>query len=304
MEYVSTAMPDSLSVKGIFTVFHPVLSLKGTGNGESHNFPEIIYVIRGEHTIIIDEAEYTLKGGQMIIYAPGAHHRSKAPSEAEASIISFEADSKTLPFLYNKIITLSPSQKKVFSGIIEDGVKSFKKRDPSSQVGGMILKEDAEEYTLQRMKKQLEFFLIDIHKNCLSEALPKSSKSRHWDAEFESAVEFLKRNICSNLSLSEIAEGCSMSVSKLKLLFREKYGGGPINYFIELKIEKAKQLIDEGNLNLTEIAESLGFNALFFTSVQKNDGYLTVKIFPNHKLIKSGQRCQARHLCPFAFLFN
>ena len=57
-----------------------------------------------------------------------------------------------------------------------------------------------------------------------------------------------------------------MSVSKLKLLFREKYGGGPINYFIELKIEKAKQLIDEGNLNLTEIAESLGFNSLHYFS--------------------------------------
>jgi AraC-like DNA-binding protein len=59
-----------------------------------------------------------------------------------------------------------------------------------------------------------------------------------------------------------------MSVSKLKMLFREKHGGGAIAYFIELKIDEAKRLIRKGNMNFSEIASSLGFNSLHYFSRQ------------------------------------
>ena len=59
-----------------------------------------------------------------------------------------------------------------------------------------------------------------------------------------------------------------MSVSKLKLLFREKAGTGPIDYWIRLRIERAQELIRQGTMNYTEIAESLGFASLHYFSRQ------------------------------------
>ena len=91
-------------------------------------------------------------------------------------------------------------------------------------------------------------------------------KAARWSAEFEAAVEFLAAHISENLTLAEIADGCSMSVSKLKMLFREKCSGGPINYFNSLKMEKAKEMIREGKLNFTEIADRLGFASLHYFS--------------------------------------
>ena len=58
MKYVSTAIPDALSVKGIFTVVSPILSSVKRGVGESHAFPEIFFVARGRHTVEVDGFEF------------------------------------------------------------------------------------------------------------------------------------------------------------------------------------------------------------------------------------------------------
>ena len=263
MKYVGTSIPDSLSVKSIITVLRPNLSNAVTkGPGEAHDFPEIIFIDSGRHIIIIDGIDYELKTGQALIYAPNAHHISKSSSLSKASIISFEADSEILPTLYNKVLTLSEVQIQTFSHIIEDGIKCFAPREPGAEVGGMILKEGVSAYELQKIKKQLEFVLIDIHKN-LTEA---NEKKQTGSDEFERAVDFLKGKIHESLTRAEIAMGCSMSVSKLKILFRENCGTGPINYFIDLKLKEAKRLIKETSMNFTEIAELLGFNSLHYFS--------------------------------------
>lgn len=264
-EYISTQIPDSLSVTGIYTVLTADLSRKPSGLGESHNFPEIFYLSRGSHTLGIDGKEYLLKAGQMIIYAPGAVHKTITPSSSEASIISFDISGSNLDGLYNRIITLNGAQKQIFKSIFDVAVDCFEGRKPGGTIGGMILKAGVGDHVLQKIKKQLEYFLVDIY-NATLDGVQKSAKDLRWDSEFERAVEFLKSNVSKNLTLSEIAEGCSVSVSKLKMLFRERRGTGPINLFNELKIEKAKELINEGKLNFTEIADSLGFSSLHYFS--------------------------------------
>ena len=237
MKYVSTAISDSLSVNGIFTVFKPDLSQpKIALGGESHDFPEIIYVENGRHTVIVDGVEYRLFGGQALMYAPGAHHIAKEPSTASAYIISFESDSPLITKLSNRIITLNSTQKNVFLSIIEDGKKCFESRSSLEQnIGGMILKQDANEFVLQRIKKQLEFFLIDIYNS--ENASQESSKTKK---DLNEVTEFLSENIEKRLTLADVANGCSMSVSKLKMLFRKNHGTGVIDYFINLKINRAK----------------------------------------------------------------
>lgn len=262
MRYVSTEIRDSLSVNGIFTVLKPDLADPGVlKRGEAHDFPEIIYLEKGRHVLIIDGKEYELSSGQMIMYAPGSHHISKAPSSSRASIISFESTSPMIAELSNRVLALSENQKSMFLSIIEDGLRCFERRAPGASVGGMILKEGAKEYTLQRIKKQLEFFLIDLYNAEVADAIPSRSKE-----EFTATLAFLEKSLEKQLTLTDIAAECSMSVSKLKLLFRENYGGGPIDCFIEMKINKAKQLIKKGRLNLTEISEALGFASLHYFS--------------------------------------
>ena len=264
-DYISTALPESVMVSGIVKVLLHTFSGVASGKGESHDFPEIQYINKGRHNVVVDGVEYTLNAGQMILYPPNAYHTSSKHYGAEASIISFRADTKALEPIFNKTITLTPSQKQTFLQIIEAGLNCFRKRrgtEIQTKKGGMVLKDTADERTLQRLKKQLEFFLIDL----CSEVVKDQNSKNKWDMEFEKLVSFLNDNITQNLTLDDIAEECGMSVSKLKLLFRETSAGGPIDYFIGLKVNKAKEMIREGTLNLSQIAEALGFSSLHYFS--------------------------------------
>ena len=266
MRYESTALPDAMSVDGIYTVLKVDFSKIGVGKGESHDFPEMSLITRGKHYGILDGKENERVRGQLVIIAPGRFHKSARPSDSEALIISFASSSPALEDLYNRPLSLSPSQERTFRAIVEDGLGLFCYRAPGSDVRGMVLKEDADQGKLYKMKKELELFLIELHR-CFAEGKnAESKKDKHRTADFNRAVSFLSEHIGENLTLSEIAAGTQMSISKLKLLFREKSGGGAVNYFIEMKIEKAKELIRDGQMNFTEIAESLGFNSLHYFS--------------------------------------
>lgn len=261
MTYVGTELSDKLSVNSIFTVLKPILISPKT-LGESHDFPEIFYLASGSCTISVDGVAHNLKAGQMIVYAPGAHHQILCHTVAAPYIISFASDSVALPELYNRTINLNILQKELITDIIDDAVVYFKGRAPGDTIRGMILKDGVPEYALQKIKKQLEFFLIDI----LKATTQTASVSQRLDKDFHVVTEFLKKNLYRSLTLDEIANRCSMSVSKLKLLFRKKHGNGPINYFIELKIEEAKRLLRDGKMNCTEISAKLGFASLHYFS--------------------------------------
>ena len=88
MNYVSSAFPDALSVKGIFTVLYRDFSARKHVTGEAHDFPEIIYIIKGKHPLYLDSKPYELREGEMMIYAPGAYHERRGRSDASAYIIT------------------------------------------------------------------------------------------------------------------------------------------------------------------------------------------------------------------------
>ena len=269
MQYMGTEMSDAISVSAIYTVLRPDLTSHYPGRGEAHPFPEIIFLERGRHCLRIDGVDYTLGAGQMLIYAPNSYHESGGirPVLAEAAILTFDATSDFLPSLYNRVLTLTQHQKQMLGAIIDEGVGYFCGREARDGVGGMMLREGVAPSRLWGLRKQIELFLIDVYKAETDAGLGRGKTAR-WDAEFRDAVAFLQENLAASLSLSQIAAGCSMSVSKLKLLFREKAGTGPIDYLIKLRIERAQHLIRKGEQNFTEIAEALGFASLHYFSRQ------------------------------------
>ena len=267
MKYIGTAITDALSVKEIYTILRPNISLTYPGCGESHPCPEIFYLSKGHHTLLIDKREYSLDEGQMIVYAPNAYHEASQyrPILAQAAVLTFDADSEILNSLYNTVITLTPKQRDHLSSIVDEGMGYFCWSEQSNNVRGMFLREGVDPAELWGLKKQIELFLIDVYQTHANPT-QTTGKDARWSTEFSMAVSFLKDNLTTPLTLEQIAHACSMSVSKLKLLFREKAGMGPIDYLIGLRIEHARHLIREGNLNFTEIAEQSGFTSLHYFS--------------------------------------
>lgn len=267
MKYKGTVLTDALSVKEIFSVLRPDICRTYPGRGEAHPFPEIFYLSRGKHTLLIDKKEYSLEGGQMVIYAPDSFHEASRyrPQNAEVSVLSFDAESEILSSMYNTVITLTAGQRARLASIVEEGVGYFYYTPESTGFSGMSVRPEVDPAELWGLKKQIELFLIDLYRYHTAH-IQKNSKSTKWDAEFQEVVSFLEEHLSDPLTLEKIAKASSMSVSKLKLLFREKAGTGPIDYLLHLRIERAGRLIREEKLNFTEISMALGFSSLHYFS--------------------------------------
>lgn len=82
-------------------------------------------------------------------------------------------------------------------------------------------------------------------------------------------INFLHKNTLTKENLSAyLSKKLSKEYSYLSKLFSGLNGITIEKYFIKLKIEKAKQLIEEDTLNFSEIAYTLGYNNLSHLSAQ------------------------------------
>ena len=95
---------------------------------------------------------------------------------------------------------------------------------------------------------------------------PRRNTENYKKELYAAMNEFLRHNIGKSLSVDEIAEGLSVSVSKLKKISYEAFGAAPISYFTDLKIDAAKRMIRESSLTFTEISERLGLSSIHYFS--------------------------------------
>lgn len=77
----------------------------------------------------------------------------------------------------------------------------------------------------------------------------------------ESAKLFIEENYNSDISLSDIASYVYISTSHFARAFKKQYDTSPIQYLLNVRIEKAKTLLEETNLKVGDIASSVGFSA-------------------------------------------
>ena len=77
MQYFSTMLSDDLSVTAIYTALRNTLAKNAVYRGESHAFPELIYLAKGGRVALVDGVEHTLAEGNIMIYAPGSFHMTK-----------------------------------------------------------------------------------------------------------------------------------------------------------------------------------------------------------------------------------
>lgn len=70
----------------------------------------------------------------------------------------------------------------------------------------------------------------------------------------------------STLTLQQVCKDNCVSSALLQQIFRNNLGTGVIEYYNNLRIERAMHLIQVGKYNMTEISEILGYNSLHYFS--------------------------------------
>lgn len=76
------------------------------------------------------------------------------------------------------------------------------------------------------------------------------------------ACAYIQENYYQNMNVSEVADHLGISYAYLSKIFKQQSEGGEklLDYLNKIRIEKAKELLSETNLSLTEVAEKVGYN--------------------------------------------
>ncbi|WP_419905705.1 AraC family transcriptional regulator [Kiloniella sp.] len=81
----------------------------------------------------------------------------------------------------------------------------------------------------------------------------------HLPAKLQGALKFIKENHTRNLSSKDIASAACLSVSHLHSLFNNILGYTPQKFQTKLKLERARQLVLDSTLSLSQIAQEVGY---------------------------------------------
>jgi len=82
----------------------------------------------------------------------------------------------------------------------------------------------------------------------------------------EKSILYMNENLERNIDLNELATLCGYSASHYSMIFKKKTSRSPIDYFINLKIQRACQILDFTDFNIKEIALQLAFEDQFYFS--------------------------------------
>jgi AraC-like DNA-binding protein len=80
------------------------------------------------------------------------------------------------------------------------------------------------------------------------------------------SINFMLEQITKKLKLDEIAAETGLSASHYSRLFVNRTSHSPIDYFIQLKIQRACRLLDNSGWMIADVAREMGFEDQFYFS--------------------------------------
>lgn len=280
MQYECHPLDPVISVTGLVNAACYKLPKNYTQPGEYHDCWELVYVDRGTVQVTAGTAIYELHAEEMAFHCPNEFHNLRPAGEESATviIIAFQSVSPMMGALEQQILKLSTTEKQCLSSIVKEAETTFAHFNNVPPWVDLQLREDAPYGSQQVIRNLLEYFLILIRRRrdgiqIVSRAL--SSNQLHHHARIAAQIrEDIHLHFREKLTLDLLAARHGISTSQLKRIFREQTGSSVLAYLTAFRIGEAKRLIQESNLNFSQIAPAVGYENIYYfsTAFKKHTG--------------------------------
>ena len=218
---------------------------------ENRNHNGLVFVLTGELTMTLEKEAVCAKAGSMLLLRQSDSYRLKntAKSNTEYIVISYLAKpEKTLQRLLpgRHFITAYPQRyRDLFSMVVD-------------------LNAAYTVCTQTRLRANVQEILCCI----IQEEHHRSLSVKESYAE--KALIFMENHFADQLSSEDVANAVGISVSHLRLLFKQQYGVSLMQKLNQIRVRRAKELLSSGMFTLAEVASACGFqNEYYFSRVFK-----------------------------------
>ena len=138
-----------------------------------------------------------------------------------------------------------------------DDITLLSPGDPSQRIANVMAKLEmcnvSKTLSSELRKKELVFRLFGMimtsTESFTGEISPKILKG----------VRLLEQTYLENLPINVYSDECNVSINTFRSLFHKQFGTSPAKYRIRLRIQRARELLEEGGSTVTEAAYASGF---------------------------------------------
>ena len=213
-----------------------------------HEYLEMHYYFRGEGQFVLDQTPLEVSGDTLVIANANELHQGiclKTPLE-DCRIIFRSEDISPELALPNPI----------FANVIRD--------DGHIREIFQALQQEEETRLLgykAACKGLVAQLLVYLSRNYVTETLsPEDSLRRKKNRDrLNQVLLYMESNYMNAFSNQELADMVYLSKDRFEHFFRENIGISPRQYVNELRLKKALQLLQRGEMSNSEIAQAAGF---------------------------------------------
>lgn len=280
MDFELVPVKEEIRIEGFHSVYYFEFDKTFYHPPEKHNFWEMVYVDDGSIHAIADGVGCELSKGQVIFHSPMEPHTHIANKQNSSNlvVISFACGSPAMSFFTGKIFTLEKSSRKILSLFLEEAQNAMGQISGDFYNTSPLNFSNAALGSVQLMQCYLVEFLFSLLRS--SQALILSAQNsrdlkRLTESSLVSSMQhFMTERIQEVPSLPLLCSHFSLSRTYLCRIFKEETGQSPVDYWIDLKMKEARKLIREGNRNITQISELLGYSSIhhFTRMFKRNTG--------------------------------
>lgn len=211
----------------------------------THSAYELLYIIEGDATHVIEDRKYKLKKDDLILIRPLQYH-----------FIQIDA-----PATYERYDILFDPEKHGIEGVdrLQDGLEVI------NLSGNSIAKEIFRKCDLyyknsdgETFDKILSHLLSELFYHISLFPQPLSKNGKTLSPLISKALKYTNDNLCTITDIGEIAEKLFVSESYLYRLFREELHQTPKKYIMEKRLLLAEKMISSGE-KAVSVSKLCGF---------------------------------------------
>lgn len=264
-KYFKHKLENLINVSKIVTIHYFEFEKNFKTEGESHDFWEFVYVDKESIVCYADGEKIVLCKGEILFHKPNEFHilAANGKNPPNVFIVSFVCKSEAMKFFENKKISVAKNNAKYIYNILNEGRKTFDISFSDPNLKKMQLLASPSLGGEQIIKNYLEIFLINLLRSQTETEGTNNIFIREKEyavKQISDLIDFLQNSVYTTLTIDEILKNTYYGRAYLMRLFKKETGCSIMEYFIKLKIDKAKDLLRDNQLSIREISDKLAFN--------------------------------------------
>ena len=233
---------------------------------------EIIYLERGEFTLVYDDIPYSCKEGDIIFIRPNISHYFKLDrGEISQPHIHFDIthrlESEKIPICFKDFSDMTDEEKKqihqdYFSAYPKLPLLRLQSKDAFLNIFYQIISES----TPLLLKKAL---LLQLLAMVIEDNFPALTEEKQLLSVAKQIKDYIDAGNGFKMSLDDFSKSFYQSKFYLEKQFKKEFGVGLIEYRNNKRLERAKSLLQK--YSVTKVADDLGYQSIYsFSRAYKN----------------------------------